>query len=64
LPNLLTYELFKNAKEMHKKDYHNIFNSYNDDIKWLIRLLDQNVHKTKDKVVKGHHACAIVPHKV
>ena len=41
-----------------------MFNNYNDGIEQLIELLDQDVHKTKDKVVKGHHACAIVPHKV
>jgi len=51
LPNPLTHELFKYTKEMHEKGYHNLFNCYNDGIEQLIGLLDQDVHKTKDKVV-------------
>ncbi len=31
-----------------------MFNNYNDGIEQLIELLDQDVHKTKDKVVKGY----------
>ena len=45
---------------MHEKDYYNLFNSYNDSIEWLVGLLDQDIYKTKVKVVKGCYVYIIL----
>jgi len=47
LPNPLTHDLFKNAKEMNEEGFKRLFSCYNNGIDRLNAILYQDVYKTE-----------------
>ena len=64
LPNPLTHDLFKNAKEMNEEGFKRLFSCYDNGIDRLNAILHQDVYKTEPRIVKGRRARNIVSHKL